>query len=184
MFEPLSAAELDALADEVRRSPSDNGTLELVVARPAAGERDVQREGHLDAEVGLVGDNWADRSSSRTEDGSAHPDMQLNLINSRFSDGIARGDHDRRILAGDQLHVDFDLSEGNIPPWTKLAIGEAVIEITDQPHTGCAQFSQRFGVNTMRFTKTDAGSELHLRGVNARVHTPGVIRPGDAIRKI
>ena len=184
MFEPLSATELDALADEVRRSPSDSGTLDLVVARPAAGERDVQDEGQLDAEVGLVGDNWAERSSSRTDDGSAHPDMQLNIINSRFSAGIARGDHERQILAGDQLHVDFDLSETNIPPWTRLQIGEAVIEITDQPHTGCAQFSQRFGVDTMRFTRTEVGNELHLRGVNARVHTAGVIRPGDRIHKI
>lgn len=155
-----------------------------MVARPAAGERQVLETGRLELAVGLVGDNWAERSSSRTDDGSAHPDMQLNLINSRFSDGIARGDHDRRILAGDQLHVDLDLSESNVPPWTKLAIGEAVIEVTDQPHTGCAQFSQRFGVNTMRFTKTDEGSALHLRGINARVHTPGTIRPGDAIRKI
>ena len=110
--------------------------------------------------------------------------MQLNIINSRFSDGISRGERDRQMMAGDQLHVDLDLSEANVPPWTKLQIGEAVIEITDQPHTGCQKFVQRFGLEAQRWTRTDVGNDLRLRGVNARVHTPGTIRQGDVIRKL
>ncbi len=184
MADHLSVAELEELTDVVRASPSDEGTLELIVARPADNERQVLIEGELDLDVGLVGDNWGQRPSSRTDDGSAHPDMQLNIINSRFSDGISRGDQDQRIMAGDQLHVDLDLSEANVPPWTKLQIGDAIIEITDQPHTGCQKFVQRFGLEAQRWTRTDAGSELHLRGVNARVHTPGTIRHGDVIRKL
>ena len=184
MSEHLTVSELEALAAEVRMSPPDNGVVELIVARPGEDERAALSEGRLDADCGLVGDNWDQRASTRTDDGGPHPDMQLNIINSRFSDGIARGEHDLRILAGDQIHVDLDLSEANIPPWTKLAIGEAVIEITDQPHTGCAKFVRRFGLEAQRFTRTEVGDELHLRGVNARVHTPGAIRQGDTIRKL
>ena len=184
MTDNLSVPELDALAEDVKASPSDEGTVELIVARPAAGERLVLDEGQLDPDVGLVGDNWNQRSSSRSEDGGPHPDMQLNIINSRFSRGIARGAHERQIMAGDQLHVDFDLSEANIPPWTQLAIGEAIIEVTDQPHTGCAQFTKRFGLEAQRYTRTELGSALHLRGVNARVHTTGTIKQGDVIRKL
>ena len=184
MSEHLTVPELEALAEQVRSAPSDEGTIELIVARPAVDERQVLDSGELALDVGLVGDNWDQRSSSRTEDGGPHPDMQLNIINSTFSAGICRGDRDRQILAGDQLHVDFDLSESNIPPWTKLAIGDAVIEITDQPHTGCQKFVQRFGLEAQRYTRTEVGNELHLRGVNARVHTAGTIRAGDTIRKL
>ncbi|MDG2111645.1 MAG: MOSC domain-containing protein [Actinomycetota bacterium] len=184
MSDHLTVPELEALAAEVRTSPADRGVIELIVARPGDEQRRSLDEGELDSDVGLVGDNWNERPSSRADDGGPHPDMQLNIINSRFSEGIARGDHDQRILAGDQLHVDFDLSETNIPPWTKLAIGDAVIEITDQPHTGCAKFVRRFGLEAQRFTGTEVGKELHLRGVNARVHTSGTIRRGDTIHKL
>jgi MOSC domain-containing protein YiiM len=60
----------------------------------------------------------------------------------------------------------------------------AIIEITDQPHTGCAKFSQRFGTEVPRFVNSEVGKELRLRGVNARVVVPGTIRPGDMIRKL
>ena len=60
----------------------------------------------------------------------------------------------------------------------------AIIEITDQPHTGCARFSQRFGTASHRFVDSEVGKELRLRGVNALVVVPGTIRPGGVIRKI
>ena len=119
----------------------------------------------------------------RTDDGGPHPDMQLNIMNSRICEMVA-GSRERMPLAGDQLIVDLDLSEANLPPWTKLAIGDAVIEITDQPHNGCAKFTRRFGLDAQRFVNSPLGKELHLRGLNARVVTPGTIREGDTIRKI
>jgi hypothetical protein len=143
--------------------------------------REVLEEGMLDVEQGLVGDTWSQRSSIRTPDGSPHPDMQLNLINSRFSRLIA-GSDDRAALAGDQLHLDLDLSGANLPPGTRLHMGNAVIEVTDQPHTGCHKFSGRFGLDALRMVNSDAGRELHLRGINARVVVPGAIRRGDPIR--
>ena len=149
----------------------------------AVDERVVLAEARLTCEEGLEGDTWNQRGSKRTEDGSPHPDMQLNIMNSRILGAIARSP-ERMPLAGDQLIVDMDLSEANLPPWTKLAIGEAVIEVTDQPHTGCAKFSQRFGVEAHRFVNREVGKELRLRGINARVVTAGVIRQGDPIRKL
>jgi MOSC domain-containing protein YiiM len=80
--------------------------------------------------------------------------------------------------------VDLDLSEQNLPPWTRLAIGSAVIEVTDQPHTGCAKFVERFGLDAMKFVNSPAGRSLRLRGLNARVVMPGTIRTGDAVRKL
>ena len=93
-------------------------------------------------------------------------------------------DPDRRVLAGDQLHVDLDLSEANLPPGTRLALGTAVIEVTPEPHRGCAKFVERFGRDAMRFVNSPIGRELRLRGLNARVVVPGTVRPGDEIRKV
>ena len=179
----LSTDALEAGLDDIRRSPADGGVVELIVRRPAVDEREVLEEGELDARVGLVGDTWSQRASGRTDDGSPHPDMQLNVMNARVIRLLA-GSPDRWALAGDQLYLDLDLSEANLPAGTRLALGTAVIEITDQPHTGCQKFSSRFGVDALRFVNSPVGRELHLRGINARVVERGVVRAGDTVRKL
>jgi MOSC domain-containing protein YiiM len=180
----VTTEQLEAGLDDVRHSPKDQGTLAMIVRRPRIGEREVLPEGDLDLELGLVGDTWLERGSARTADGSAHPDMQLNVINARLLDLVAAQDKTRWPLAGDQLVVDFDLSEANIPPGTQLAIGSAIIEVTAQPHTGCAKFVARFGRDAMLFVNSPVGKQLHLRGINARVVQSGVIREGDQVRKL
>ena len=140
-------------------------------------------EAVLDCDEGLVGDTWRVRGSSRTADGSAHPDMQLNLMNARVS-ALVAGRPERRQLAGDQLHVDLDLSPANLPPGTRLSIGSAVIEVTDQPHRGCAKFAARFGKEALSFVNAPAGRELNLRGINAKVVVAGTVRRGDVVHKL
>ena len=179
----LAMEELEAGLDEIRRSPKDEGALELIVRRPQVDKREVLVEGHLSLEEGLVGDTWKTRGSSRTADGSSHPDMQLNIINARLIALITQ-DKERWPLAGDQLYIDLDLSKNNVPPGTRLALGSAVIEVTDQPHTGCKKFASRFGLEALEFISTPVGKELQLRGINAKVVQPGVIRVGDVARKI
>ena len=179
----LTMAELEAGLDEIRRSPKDEGILQMIVCRPRINEREVLVEGKLDPLEGLVGDSWMTRSSSRTADGSAHPEMQLNVINSRAIALVARS-RDRWPLAGDQLYLDLDLSKDNLPAGTRLALGAAVIEVTAQPHTGCKKFVERFGVEAMKFVNSEIGRQLCLRGINAKVVEPGVIRIGQTAKKL
>jgi hypothetical protein len=179
----LTKAELEAGLEEIRRSPGDGGPLELIVRRPREDEREVLEEGELCLSEGLVGDSWRERGSSRTADGSPHPEMQLNVINARAVALVAQG-RERWPLAGDQLYLDLDLSAENLPPGTRLALGEAVIEVTAQPHTGCKKFVARFGLEAMKFVNSEVGRALNLRGINARVVRPGRIRVGDVARKI
>jgi MOSC domain-containing protein YiiM len=109
--------------------------------------------------------------------------MQLNIINSRVAALVAQ-DKERWQLAGDQLYLDMDLSEANLPAGTRLSLGSAVIEVTPPPHLGCQKFVARFGREAMKFVNSPIGKELHLRGVNARVIQGGIIRVGDVARKI
>jgi hypothetical protein len=183
MGEHRTADELTAALDEIRQSPSATGTVELIVRRPAENEREVLDEAELDLDLGLVGDMWKARGSSRTPDRSANLDAQLTLMNARAAHAIA-GNSERRQLAGDQLFVDLDLSIENLPAGTQLAVGDAVIEVTHEPHTGCAKFSARFGTEALKFVNKSPGRELRLRGVNTRVVTPGTVRAGDAISKL
>ncbi len=178
-----TAEELEAHIDHVRGAPKDVGTLELVVRRPAEDEREVLAEGVLDPEHGLVGDSWRLRGSTRTVDGTVDPEMQLNVMNHRMVEFLAI-DPARRPLAGDQLYLDLDLSEANLPPGTLLSVGDAVIEVTEPPHLGCAKFMARFGEPALRFVNSRVGRELRLRGLNARVVSAGVVRPGDKVAKL
>jgi len=176
-----SREDLEAGLVEIH-SPKDEGRLELIVARPGEGERTVLEAGELSLIEGLVGDNWKTRGSRRTADSTAHPDMQLNIMNARVALLVAQ-DPERRALAGDQLYLDLDLSAENLPPGTELEIGEAVVAVTDIPHLGCKKFVQRFGVDAMKFVNSEIGRKLKLRGVNAKVVKPGRIAVGDVARK-
>jgi hypothetical protein len=185
---PANAAatrsDSDAALPRIFDAPSDEGTLEMIVRRPAEGAREVLDEAELDLAVGLVGDNWSQRPSSRMPDNSPHPDMQLNVMNARVLQAVAGDDRSRWALAGDQLLVDLDLRPENLPPGTRLSIGSAVIEVTDQPHTGCAKFRQRFGPAASAFVNSAEGKQMRMRGLNAKVIEGGTIRPGDIIEAL
>ncbi len=178
----LTGSELEAGLPHIQEAPTDHGTVELIVRRPDVAQREVVEQVKLDPEVGLVGDNWRTRGSSSTPDGSAHPEKQITVMNARVA-GLLAGDPDRRPLAGDQLYLDLDISIGNLPPGTRLQVGAAVIEVTEPPHTGCAKFSRRFGVDALRFVNSPEGTRLRLRGLNARVVEGGTVRLGDPVSK-
>ena len=174
-FEPFLA--------DVRAAPRENGRLELIARRPAVDQRELVDAAELDTTLGVIGDSWFERGSSRTQDGHANPESQVTLISTRVLRAIEQ-DTDRWPLAGDQLYVDFDLSIEALPPGSRLAIGSALLEVSDQPHTGCAKFSARFGSDALKFVNKSPGRELRLRGVNTRVVTPGTVRAGDSISKL
>lgn len=176
----FTISELEAGIDRIMDAPADLGVLSLIVRRPSEGEREVLEVGQLDLADGLLGDSWKLRTA--TIEGEPDPYNQINVMSARAISLIA-GEPDRWQLAGDQLYLDFDISADNIPSGSRIAIGETVIEVSEAPHTGCQKFSQRFGVDALRFVNSEAGRKLRLRGFNARVIVPGTIRTGDAVRK-
>jgi hypothetical protein len=179
----LTLDELKAGLPHIESSPKDRGALRLIVRRPRISAREVLDEAQLHVTDGLVGDTWSVRSSTRTADGSPHPEMQLNIINARVIALLAQSE-DRWPLAGDQLFLDLDLTGDNLPAGTRLALGSAIIEVTPQPHTGCGKFAARFGVDATKFVNSKEGRRLHLRGINAKVVQSGTIRVGDVATKV
>jgi len=173
----------DELEEDLREAPTRIGTVRLIVRRPAVNEREVMTEAQLDVGEGLVGDTWRVRGSSSTLDGSPHPEAQITVMSARAAAAIA-GDVERWPLAGDQLYVDFDISEQNLPAGTRVLVGDAEIEVSAKPHTGCAKFSARFGKDALRLVSTPTGRALRLRGMNARVTKSGTVRVGDRIAPV
>jgi len=175
-------AELEAMLPRILEAPGDAGVIEMIVRRPAEDEREIVSEAELDAEVGLVGDNWMTRGPAR--DGSGpDPMAQLTLMNARSTDVVA-GSRERWPLCGDQIYVDMDLSIENLPPGARVTIGDAIVEISPTPHTGCHKFSARFGADALRFVNVGLGKQQRLRGVNAFVIEGGSFHVGDVVKKV
>jgi hypothetical protein len=174
---------LEAGLDHVRAAPADAGRVELIVRRPAVDVREALDEGSLDLTEGLVGDTWGARPNKSTPDGRPDPLAQLTVMNARAA-ALVAVTPERWVLAGDQLFVDLDLSIDNLPPGTRLALGDAIIEVSPTPHTGCAKFHARFGIDALRLVNSPQGRALRLRGLNARVVVPGTVRRGDTVRKV
>ncbi len=171
----LTFSELEARWEQLERSPQDDGTVELIVRRPLPEQREELQRATFTAEAGLAGDDWLRRS--------ANPEAQITLMNSRLIH-LLTGEKTRWAEAGDQLFVDLDISQENLPPGTRLQIGEVLMEISQLPHTGCNKFARRFGASARKWVMSEEGKQERRRGVYARVIEDGEIKVGDRIKKL
>jgi MOSC domain-containing protein YiiM len=167
--------ESQQLINIVQGSPKDDGVLKLIVLRLPNEQRVTPPQARLTCTGGVIGDNWGAKAGRST-------DRQVSIINSRFLEAIADG-VERMPLSGDNLIVDFDLHQDNLPVGARFRIGEVVLEVTDHPHTGCVKFERRYGKAALDLTLTPAGLAARLRGLLARVIHEGEVKPGDIIHK-
>ncbi len=180
----LTTEQIQTGLPHVMASPQEGGRIEAIVVRPGEDQREFRQTVYLSPEGGIDGDRWAAMVGQPVSGGS--PDsraQQVSLMNARLLRLIA-GDEERMALAGDNLIVDLDLSQANLPVGQKLAVGEALIEVTDHPHTGCGKFTRRFGQDAVRFINAEEHRPLRLRGLYARILKAGAVRVGDAVQKI
>ena len=176
-----TAEALLAGLPDVEKSPQDQGIVRLIVRRPAVDEREIITEGELDLGLGLVGDGWVERVGRGSDGPNRY--AQLTLMNARYAELVA-GEPDHWAEAGDQVYVDLDISKANLPAGSRVGLGSAIIEFSEEPHTGCAKFSARFGSEALRLANSERGRELRLRGVNTVVVKAGTFRNGDIVRKL
>jgi MOSC domain-containing protein YiiM len=159
----------------VKASPKDAGVLKLIVLRLSGEQRSTPRQAVLSTTSGVEGDRW---SAGKTP----NPLAQISVMNARFLEAIAE-DAERMNLAGDNLVVDLDLDESNLPVGTQLRVGQAMIEVTSLPHTGCKKFHGRFGKAALVLANSPEGRGLRLRGLYARVVRGGETHIGDVVHK-
>ena len=179
----LRADQIEARLDWIKATPAETGTLERLCIRPEVNQRQELEQCRLSPELGVEGDFWVRQCWKTLQDGSSDPAVQVAIMNSGVVDVIA-GSRARWQLAGDQLFVDFDLSEQNLAPGDRLQIGQAIVEIVPIPHTGCDLFRDRFGKAAVKFFNSKTGKSLRLRGLFAQIVEAGVVRLGDVVRKV
>ena len=183
MAKHLTLSELSAGLPHILASPKQTGRLEAIVIRPDIGERRDVETCAVSLARGCEGDHWAKGCWKNTEDGKPHPDVQICIMNARCIQLIAQ-ERANWPLAGDNLFIDMDLTPANIPPGTRLAIGSAMIEITDTPHNGCSAFIERYGRDACVFVNTGDGKKHRLRGIYGRVIQDGTVTVGDQVTKL
>jgi MOSC domain-containing protein YiiM len=168
--------ELEAAWSAGPPPPRARGTVRLVVRRIGGGAHESLAEALLTPEGGLEGDRWANSSTAK-------PDHQITLINARVAALVTAG---RQPLdaPGDNLHVDLDIGTGPLPVGARLRAGEALLEVSEAPHTGCSKFAARVGPEALRWVNHPDHAARRLRGVNCRVVEGGRVRVGDPITQV
>lgn len=150
-------------------APTDAAPVVRLVARGPSGARSTPDRARLDPELGLVGDRWAD--------GPRNPDAQVTLMRADVA-GLLADDFER---FGDNLFVSIDTSAANLPPGTRVRLGDARAVVTPKPHRGCAKFAQRGGDDALAVTRSPEWAAVQLRGVHLRVIEGGDVRVGDLL---
>jgi hypothetical protein len=170
-----SCEEMEAEILRLGPGPRDGGSVEMIVFRLPGEGRATPNNAFVSPEGGLHGDRWVLQPER-------NPGAQITLLNADVAQAVA-GSRDRVPLAGDNLIVRLDLGEENLPVGTRLRIGEALLEVTAVPHTGCDKFRRRFGEAALRLVNQKEHRSRKLRGIYVRVIESGRISVGDPIQK-
>jgi MOSC domain len=160
-------AELEAAWAVAESAPRSSGTVRGICVRVDEGVHATPERAEVTVEDGLAGDRWAT--------GKRDLDAQITLMNVRVAELIG-GPLD---LAGDNFQVDLDLSEEALPVGTRLRLGEALLEVSPAPHTGCKKFKERFGLDALKWVNDNR--DRRLRGMNCRVVEAGAVAVGDPV---
>jgi ribosomal protein S18 acetylase RimI-like enzyme len=163
----LPMSELRARFAALPALPKDAGRLAVIVCRQADGTRTTPPSAHLTLDGGVPGDGWSRRPPR-------HPDAQITVMRRDVAELVANGQS--LTVVGDNLLVDLDLSDANLPAGTRLRVGDALVEVTGRPHNGCDKFKGRFGADALAFVQASATRHLNLRGIHVRVIEPGEVR--------
>ncbi|MBY0399912.1 MOSC domain-containing protein [Myxococcota bacterium] len=169
----LPSSALEAAHASRTASPFDEGWVSLIVRRLEDGRRESLPRIGLSLEEGVPGDDWSRRPPR-------DPAAQLAVMQTSIAAIIANGQP--LTTFGDNLFVELDLSAGNLPTGSLLAVGAATVEVTPKPHNGCSKFDVRFGNDALRFVQAKETRHENRRGIYWRVVTPGEVAVGDPVR--
>ena len=165
----LPMNELERLLSKLQPM-RDRGTLSLIVSRGFMGKRNTPDRVTLTPDGGVPNDTWFREQPEKRV-------AQLSVMRIDVCRMFANGQDPA--IAGDNLLIDLDLSDENLPCGSQLRLGGALLEVTPEPHDGCLKFKQRFGADALRMTATHRSQ--HLRGIYMKTIEAGEITVGDPI---
>jgi hypothetical protein len=180
---PISAAELDAALPSVLDAPRDAGIVRLLCTRPKPNARNFPEVLTLTRSAGVTDDYHQAQPWLTLADGRPDPRIEVSIMPWRVLDLCWR-ERDRVAHPGDNIAVDMILAEADLPPGTRLAVGTAILRVSDVPNDGCAKWKVRCGRDAYKWITTPEHLKLRLRGLYAQIEQDGEVRIGDTLRRI
>jgi len=168
-----SYEQLEKAWAQVPAPPRGRGSVAAIGVRKGGGAHASVSTAQLTVEGGVEGDRWA-----KGDDPKRH--SQVTLMSTHVASLIAHVGK-AGYESGDNFYVDLDLHEDHLPAGTRLRIGEALLEVTPEPHTGCKKFRARFGLDALRWINAKDNRPHRLRGLHAEVIEGGEVKVGDEI---
>lgn len=178
MSDHVTSDELTAALPGVLSAPKTGSAVELLCLRPDFGQRHFVDEVTVTRASGIPGERWGTAPWLKLPDGSGHPGIQVSILPRRVLDLVWR-DRANVVHPGDTFICDLDMTEANLPVGTLLAVGTAVLRVSDVWNDACAKWKVRHGEAAFDWVRTHP--TLRLRGVLCSVDQDGVIRNGDAV---
>jgi len=172
----MTFEELERAWQDAPPLPRGRGGVRRICVRTGGGAHACPPRVRVTCEGGVDGDRWAREPQRRL-------DAQVTLIAARVAEWIARPGSPPE-AAGDNFHVDLDVGVEALPVGTRIRLGTAVVEVTALPHSGCAKFRDRFGLDAVRWVNDPGHRERRLRGVNCRVIADGEVAVDDAVELV
>jgi hypothetical protein len=169
----LDLASLEAAWAQDESAPLQEGRLTCILARLSNDERYTPQTISVEVRAGIPEDRWRDADNP-------NPDQQIAVQGHRIATLIGNGQP--LSLFGDNLTLDLDLSEENLPVGSLVEIGSAAFVVTPDAHTGCSKYKARFGLDALKFISARERRDQRLRGLYFRVVMPGEISIGDSVR--
>jgi MOSC domain-containing protein YiiM len=93
-------------------------------------------------------------------------------------------DRDRVPHPGDNIAVEMNLTEENLPVGTLLQAGTAILRVSDEPNDGCVKWKVRKGRAAYDWITRPDHLPLRLRGLYCSVEEDGEMRLGDTLRRL
>lgn len=180
MSDHVTTDELMAALPGVLSAPKTGSAVEHLCFRPGFSERRFVRELTLTRARGIPGERWETAPWLKLPDGTGHPGIQVSILPRRVLDLVWR-DREGTVHPGDTFVCDLDTSFANLPEGQLLAVGTAVLRVSEVFNEGCAKWKVRYGSEAYDWVRRPDHRDYRLRGILCSIEQDGVIRLGDAV---
>lgn len=179
----VTAEALDKALAHVLAAPKDGAAVEMLCLRPAYNLRRFVDRITVTREHGIPGERWSTAPWLRRADGSPDPGIQISILPRRVLDLVWR-DRETTPHPGDTFIADLDMSEANLPAGSLLAVGTAVLRVSEVFNDACVKWKVRYGDAAKAWIVAEGHKPLRLRGILCSVEHDGAIANGDRITRL